>query len=132
MIRIIWLNEKFRYLIIGAYNTFLGYGVFAVLWMLWGQSFHYIVILGISHIISVTNAFFGYRVIVFRKKGFVWGDFFRFNLVYLGVFVFNILTLPVLIEVLNIHPLVAQALVVIATVITSYLLHKRFSFRNAK
>ena len=129
MIRKIWHNEKFRYLVIGTYNTFFGYGVFAVLWILWGFSLHYIAILGISHIISVINAFLGYRILVFRKKGAVWCDFFRFNLVYLGAFVFNILALPVLIELLKFHTLVAQALVVILTVVTSYLLHRRFSFK---
>lgn len=130
MIRKIWLNEKFRYLVIGAYNTFFGYSIFAVLWMLWGLSLHYIAILGISHVVSVINAFVGYRIFVFRKKGAIWGDFFRFNLVYLGAFAFNILVLPVLIELLKFHPLVAQALVVIVTVVTSYFLHRCFSFKE--
>lgn len=130
MIRKIWHKEKFRYLVIGAYNTFFGYSVFAVLWIFWGQSLHYMTILVTSHVISVINAFVGYRTFVFRKKGAVLGDFFRFNLVYLGTFVFNILALPVLIEGLHTHPLIAQALVVIVTVVTSYVLHQRFSFRN--
>lgn len=129
MIRKIWLNEKFRYLVIGAYNTFFGYSIFAVLWMLWGLSLHYIAILGISHVVSVINAFVGYRIFVFRKKGAIWGDFFRFNLVYLGVFIFNIVALPILIEGINIHPLLAQAFIVIVTVLASFILHRRFSFR---
>lgn len=129
MIRKAGLNEKFRYLLIGTYNTFVGYGAFAALWMLWGQSLHYIFILILSHIIAVTNAFFGYRIFVFRKKGGGWGDFVRFNMVYLGTFVFNVLALPVLIEGVNFHPLVAQALLVIVTVVASYFLHQRFSFR---
>jgi putative flippase GtrA len=132
MIRKAWSNEKFRYLLIGAYNTAVGYGVFALLWMLWGQSLHYIVILALSHIIAVTNAFFGYRIFVFRKRGTVWGDFFRFNLVYLGAFVLNIMALPILIDGLNFHPLLAQGLVVIVTVVISYILHRRFSFRVAE
>lgn len=129
MIRKAWLNEKIRYLLIGGYNTLFGYGVFAVLWILWGQSLHYIVILSLSHVIAVTNAFFGYRILVFRKKGGAWGDFVRFNMVYLGAFVFNVLALPILIEAANLHPLVAQALLVIVTVVASYLLHRRFSFK---
>lgn len=129
MIRRVWLNEKIRYLFIGAVNTFVGYGIFALLWVLYGHYFHYVIILSFSHIISVTNAFFGYRIFVFRKRGPIWGDFFRFNLVYLGTFVFNILTLPVLIELLKFHTLIAQALIVILTVVTSYLLHRRFSFK---
>jgi putative flippase GtrA len=129
MIRKAWLNEKIRYILIGGYNTVVGYGVFAALWMIWGQSLHYIIILVLSHIVAVTNAFFGYRILVFRKKGSGWRDFVRFNMVYLGAFVFNVLALPILIEVVNFHPLVAQALLVIVTVMASYLLHRRFSFR---
>lgn len=125
----LWLNEKIRYILIGGFNTFFGYGVFALLWLLWGQSLHYIVLLSISHVIAVTNAFFGYRIWVFRKKGGVLGDFFRFNLVYLSTFVFNILALPALVEGMNFHPLFAQALVVVVTVVASYLLHRRFSFK---
>jgi putative flippase GtrA len=129
MIRKAWINQKFRYLIIGGYNTIFGYGVFALLWLLWGQTLNYIVILIISQVIAVTNAFFSYRILVFRKKGGGWSDFTRFNAVYLGAFIFNVLALPVLIEGINIHPLVAQALLVIVTVVASYLMHRRFSFR---
>lgn len=129
MIRKAWLNEKIRYILIGGYNTLFGYGVFAMLWMLWGHSLHYIILLALSHIFAVTNAFFGYRILVFRKKGDGWEDFVRFNMVYLGTFIFNVLALPVLIEIFNFHPLVAQAFLVIVTVVVSYLLHRRFTFR---
>lgn len=129
MIKKAWLNEKIRYILIGGYNTLFGYGIFAILWMLWGDLLHYIIILSLSHIIAVTNAFFGYRILVFRKKGGVWGDFARFNMVYFGAFIFNILALPILIEGANLHPLVAQAALVIVTVVASYLLHRRFSFK---
>lgn len=129
MIQKVWLNEKVRYILIGAFNTFFGYSVFAGLWLLWGQSLHYIVLLSISHVIAVTNAFFGYRVWVFRKKGGMFSDFIRFNLVYLGTFIFNILALPALVEGMNFHPLLAQALVIVVTVLASYVLHRRFSFR---
>jgi len=128
MIRKVWHNEKIRYLIIGVFNTFFGYSVFAILWMLWGKSIHYVGILSISHAINVTCAFFGYRIFVFRKKGDGLGDFVRFNAVYLGAFIFNIVVLPILIEGMHFHPLVAQAFVVILTVVASYILHRRFSF----
>lgn len=129
MIRKVWHNEKIRYLIIGVFNTFFGYSVFAILWMLWGKALHYVGILSISHAINVTCAFFAYRIFVFRKKGDGLGDFVRFNTVYLGAFIFNIVVLPILIEVMHFHPLVAQAFVIILTVVTSYILHRRFSFK---
>jgi putative flippase GtrA len=126
----IWDSEKIRYLIIGGYNTFIGYGIFALLWMLFGHSLHYTAILFISHVVSVANAFFCHRFIVFRKEGSVWVDFMRFNLVYLGALVFSMLALPVLIELLNLHPLIAQAVLVIVTALVSYFLHGKFSFKN--
>jgi len=129
MVQEMWRNEKIRYMLIGGYNTFFGYSVFAILWLLWGESLHYVVLLSISHIVAVTNAFFGYRIWVFRKKGGMLGDFARFNLVYLGTFIFNLLALPALIEMMGFHPLFAQALVVFVTVVASYLLHRRFSFK---
>jgi len=129
MVQEMWRNEKIRYMLIGGYNTFFGYSVFAILWLLWGESLHYVVLLSISHIVAVTNAFFGYRIWVFRKKGGMLGDFVRFNLVYLGTFIFNLLALPALIEMMGFHPLFAQALVVFVTVVASYLLHRRFSFK---
>lgn len=129
MIRKVWLNDKVRYLLVGGYNTIIGYGAFAALWMLLGESLHYIGVLVLSHAISVTNAFFAYRTLVFRKKGAIAGDFIRFNTVYLGTFGFNLLALPVLIEGAGFHPLAAQGLLVIVTVMASYLLHRRFSFR---
>ncbi|MDH2915654.1 MAG: GtrA family protein [Gallionella sp.] len=129
MLKRAWHNDKFRYLAIGGYNTIVGYGVFAVLWIFWGHTLHYITALVISHIISVINAFYAYRVLVFRKKGDVWNDFVKFNMVYLGAFLFNLLALPVLIEGANLQPLLAQALLVILTVLASYILHRRFTFR---
>jgi putative flippase GtrA len=132
MINKAWQNDRVRYILIGLYNTVFGYSVFALIWLLWGKLLHYLIILLLSHIFSVINAFFGYRILVFRKKGDLWLDFLRFNLVYIGAFVFNILALPVLVEGFNMHPLFAQALLVIVTVISSYLLHKRFSFKLSK
>lgn len=129
MIQRFWLNEKIRYLLIGAYNTAFGYGVFATLWVMFGNSLHYILILTISHIISVTSAFFLYRILVFRKQGNAAGDFIRFNMVYLGTFLFNIIALPTLIEVGSVHPLAAQAFILGLTIISSYILHRRFSFK---
>ena len=130
MIRTAWRNEKFRYLLIGAYNTAVGYGVFALVWSLWNPSLHYLVILFISHIISVTNAYFGYRIFVFRSKNVGWHEFVRFNTVYLGTLTFNVVALPTLVEWWNFHPLGAQGVIVVVTVISSYLFHRRFSFRQ--
>ncbi|NOS87434.1 MAG: GtrA family protein [Methylococcaceae bacterium] len=137
----IQLGEKLRYLLVGAFNTVSGYSVFAALWLLWGDALpyqlwgyalNYLIVLVISHIINVTSAFICYRIWVFKKQGGIVGDFIRFNMVYLGAFGFNMAVLPILVGQLHFHPLVAQALVIAVTVVSSYILHRRFSFKLGK
>lgn len=130
MIQKAWRNEKFRYLAVGAYNTFFGYGLFALLWTVWGHTLHYVWILCISHILSVTNAYFGYKIFVFHTSTGGWKAFLKFNTVYIGAFLFNLLALPLLVDGLELHPLLAQMMIVGTTVVTSFLLHKNYSFSN--
>ncbi len=126
----LWSSKKIRYLVIGGYNTIFGYGCFAFLWWLFGQQLHYIVLLTISHILSVINAYLGYRLFVFQRKGKWLKEFFKFNLVYLGTFAINLVALPVLIEEFKLHALIAQALIIIITVFASYIIHNKITFKK--
>ncbi|OAI04617.1 hypothetical protein A1353_12755 [Methylomonas methanica] len=132
IVKRIWDNEKIRYLLVGGYNTAFGYGVFVVLWFFYHHNLHYVELLVISHIVSVINAYLGYRIVVFRVRGRWLTEFFRFNLVYLGTFGFNLVMLPILIEKLHYHPVISQAFIVVTTVVVSYFLHGRFSFKKQK
>lgn len=125
-----WNNEKFRYLFIGAYNTVFGYSAFATLWYFLGHSTHYLGLLTVSHFLSVTNAYLGYRIIVFRLKGRWIKEFLRFNMVYVATFGFNLAAFFLLIENFNMHPLIAQAIIVTITIVSSYILHRRISFKK--
>lgn len=123
-------EQKIRYLIIGGWNTVFGYGVFAVLYFYLSDSIHYLVILSLSYIISITNAYIGYKLFVFRTKGNILKEYFRFYVVYGVSFFINLAILPLLVEILAINIYVAQAMVTIITIIGSYVLHKNFSFRG--
>jgi putative flippase GtrA len=126
----LWSSQKIRYLVIGGYNTVFGYGCFALLWWLFSQQLHYIVLLTISHILSVINAYMGYRLFVFQSKGKWLKEFFKFNLVYLGTFAINLVALPVLIEEFKVHALIAQALIIVITVLASYVIHNKITFKK--
>ena len=122
-------NEKIRYLLVGGYNTAFGYILFVVLLMLLKDRVHYLVVLVISHVISVTNAYFAYKFLVFKTQGKWLHEFGKFNMVYLGVLAINLMALPAMVELLSIRPVIGQAWFVGITVIVSYLGHKHFSFR---
>src|SRR3990167_5233547 len=122
-------EQKIRYLIIGGWNTGFGYGVFATLYFIFSGSLHYLLILSISFVISVANAYIGYKLFVFRTKGNILRESLRVYFVYGVSFVFNLIMLPFLVEILGLNMYAAQAVVTIITILGSYVLHKNFSFK---
>lgn len=130
-ISVLWHNQKIRYLVVGGYNTAFGYGCFALLWWLFHQKLHYIILLLISHVLSVINAYLGHRKLVFRSNGQWFKEFLKFNVVYLASLIFNLIALPVLVSECNLHPLLGQAIVMVVTVILSYTMHNNVTFKRS-
>jgi putative flippase GtrA len=93
-----------------------------------GEQINYLAILVLTHFIAVINAFVGHKFLTFRAKGHLIADFLRFNMAYFGVLGFSLLGLPMLVEVFHFHPLASQAMLVLISVVGTYLLHKRVTF----
>lgn len=123
-------EQKIRYLIIGGWNTVFGYGVFAALYFWLEGSIHYLVILSISYVLSITNAYIGYKFFVFQTKGNIVREYLRFYVVYAAAFLVNLAILPLLVEIGDLNMYISQALVTMLTIIGSYILHKNFSFKG--
>lgn len=125
-------NEQVRFLLVGAFNTAFGYLVFVVLYLLAGNRFHYLLVAVLAHFLSVIVAFLGHRLIVFRAAGPWFAQFIRYNLSVLGMMLAGLLGLYVLVELLSLHPLLAQAIVTSLSVAISYFAHRHFSFRSGE
>ena len=125
-------REKVLYLVVGAWNTLFGYGVWALMQYLLGAYLPYLVVLILAWPIVVLNAYIGYRYIVFRSKGRILTELPRFSLVYLATLLANILILPIALQVMPFSIYVVQALFTLAVVISSYLGHKYFSFQGGQ
>jgi putative flippase GtrA len=122
-------KQRWRFLLVGAWNTAFGYGLFAGLYLWLGQEIHYLIILLLAHAVSVTNAFLGHRYLVFRSQGPIVWEFMRFNLSYLGALLLGMAGMPFLIEVCGLYPLHAQAMLLVIGLIFSYIAHKYYSFK---
>jgi putative flippase GtrA len=129
-LRQLWLHKKLRYLAIGAWNTLVGYAVFAVLYLIFGQSIDYLLIALISHLIAVTQSFISQRYLVFRSSGNLWAEYLRFHLAHLGSLVLGLGALRILVENCLISPLTAQVIVTALIVTASYFVHQHFTFRK--
>lgn len=123
-------SEKFRFLIIGAINTFFGIALYSLAYFWLGSTLGYIGALITGYLISSTIAFFLFRRYVFttgeKTRGF--SAYLRFHTVYLLPLTFNILALPALIELGGLNPYFAQIVFSAAWILYSYLGHSRFTF----
>lgn len=121
-------REQLLYLVVGAWNTFFGYFVWALMQHLLGDHLHYLVIVALAWPIAVLNAYLGYRFIVFRSRGSVLRELPRFSLVYFVTLIVNLALLPIALNVLPFNIYGVQALLLVIVIICSYLSHKYFSF----
>ena len=98
-------------MLVGLVNTAFGFGLFAALEITFGDAIPYLYLLVVAHLVSVLEAYLLQRMLVFRVQGHWWRDLARFWSVYLVALGLNLLALPLLVEVLGLPVLTAQALV---------------------
>jgi putative flippase GtrA len=117
-------HEGARYVAVGGWNTLVGYGLFVLGHVLFGDSVHYLVVLTVATVLAVLQAYVCYRLLVFRREGSLW----RFSTVYVVAYAANVVLLPLFVDGFGLPLLVAQAIVVAGTVVASYFAHRTFSF----
>jgi putative flippase GtrA len=125
-------REQIMYLVIGGWNTLFGYLIWALFQYLLHDYVYYLVILVLAWFPAVLNAYFGYRIFVFRSKGKIWRELPRFSLVYVGTLCITLVVLPILLHVLPFTIYVTQLLFTAVMVVCSYLAHKFFSFGKVR
>ena len=123
-------RQVVTYLIAGGYNTLFGFLAFAGLYYLLEAQLHYLLIACISHVIAITNSFLVYRYLVFKSSGNIFIEYLKIYVVYGLSFALSIGMLALLVEVMHLHPVVAQFFVIGTTVIISYFGHSRFTFSS--
>jgi putative flippase GtrA len=119
-----------KFALIGVYNTLFGYGAFAGLHEAFPHV-NYMFVLIVSREVSVVGSFIAYRLFVFKVRGAVVSDFMRFWLVYSGAAVANLIALPFFVQIVGLNVLVAQAVTMVLTVISSWIGHNHFSFKRS-
>lgn len=121
-------SRRLRFLVLGAWNTLFGYGMFVLGYLLLSQWLHYLAIALLAHALAVSQAFLTQRHLVFKSANPWLRDFLRFNLTHAGTLALGMAGLALLVDVFHLHPLLAQGIVLAITVIVSYVAHSRFSF----
>lgn len=131
-------ETKFRFVVVGAWNTIFGYLAFVLLDALFSRllparGFSYMIAAVLANIVAILNAFVFHKTFTFRSRvrGLaVLGELVRFSSTYLLTFILSLILLPAFIELLGLSTRVAAALVILLCTVVSYLGHSRFSFRK--
>jgi putative flippase GtrA len=130
-------DQRVAFLIVGAINTGVGFLCFAGFLALLSQGIRpvpparYLAALVCAYVVAILVAFVLYRYAVFRVRGHVLSDLWRFATVYISSLAVNLALLPVLVELAHLPVLLAQALIVFVTAVMSWMGHKHYSFRRS-
>lgn len=122
-------DRRVAFLAVGAANTAVGLGAFFVFHLLLGDG-RYLLTLLASHVVSVLVAFVLYRYLVFRVRGHVLHDLWRFETVYLVGLAGNAALLALGVDVLHLPVMACQVVIVALQAIWSWVGHARFSFHR--
>jgi putative flippase GtrA len=125
-------REQVLYLIVGAWNTLFGYGIWALLQFLIGEYVHYLVVVLIAWPIALMNAYLGYRYVVFRSRAPILHELPRFSIVYVVTLIANLVLLPIALAVLPFNIYIVQALLLGLVIVGSYLANKYYSFGGGR
>ncbi|MDR2723191.1 MAG: GtrA family protein [Cellulomonadaceae bacterium] len=126
-------DQRVRFLMVGGFNTVLGYVLFVLFNTLIGDRagrFGYMLALVCSYAVAIFVAFLLHRTFVFKVRGHFWKDLGRFIIVNIFGFGLNALLLPTIVTLTGLHANYAQAAAAMIVAVVSYLGHKHFSFRR--
>jgi putative flippase GtrA len=139
-------GEKLRYLVVGACNTLVSYGLFVALLAslgVWLQTFsgsasgllstigehYYLVVQWVGWVLAVPVSALTMKRFAFRSTGHSLHQIGRAYLVYLPAQGLATVLLWVMVQVAHLTPQVGVIVVVVVTTVLTYLGHKYFTFR---
>jgi putative flippase GtrA len=123
-------NKGVRFLIAGIFNT--GFSYFCGLFLYYSlkSSFHLLLILLITYVITITSSFITYKFFVFKTKGFWLSEYLRFYVLYGAISFFSILFLWFMVSFLLIKFWIAQSCLVLVVAFLSYIGNREFAFND--
>ena len=123
-------QPHFRYLYVGAWNTIFGYiaGIFVYKSIIQISS---IIAVGVlSNILSISMSFLTYKLIVFKTPGNWLKEYMKCFMVYGLTALLSIFLLWIFMDNFQLNIWLSQGLVIVTSVVISYIGHKKFTFNS--
>lgn len=123
-------SRKFRYLMAGGANTVFGYLIGVVTYKILSPEFSIWIVGFFTNVIAITFSFVTYKLFVFKTQGQWIAEYLKSYLVYGSMALIGMVFLWVYVDLMNMTIWMAQGLVIISTVVLSYMGHSRVTFRR--
>ena len=124
-------KKSLRFLASGAFNTFLGFFLFPILYFLCSSyRIHYVKLLVFCQIICVTSSFLTNKFWVFRSSGNYLAELYKFAAFHFFYFLVTLFVLPFFVTHFSMNPVIAQLFTSTTIVLTSYIWYNKVAFIN--
>jgi putative flippase GtrA len=123
-------DRRVRYLFAGGVAALVFYGVFSAGWLLAHGRVPYLALVLLANLVTAVTTYPLYRRGVFRSAGPWLPGFLRFYAVCFWSLVFNLVSLPLLVEVAHVPVLPAQAIVIVAAPLLNYQVNRFWTFKE--
>jgi putative flippase GtrA len=121
-------DHRFRYLLVGGSTSVVYFGLFWLGWHLLQGTVPYLGVTAMANFGTALLAYPAYRTFVFGADTTWLRGFWKFYAVYSVGLAVSLVGMPLLIEVLGVPVLLAQAVLIIVVPLASYLLHRFWTF----
>lgn len=125
-----FFRELFKYSIVGIFNTIIGLSVIYFLYNV--LHVNYILANVIGYAFGLVNSFFWNKRWTFKSTRHYSKEIIPFLIVFAISYAANLLTLILSVEVLKIHPNIAQVIGIAAYSSTNFLINKYWTFSKPK
>ena len=117
-----------RYIIVGLWNTFVGFALFTLFIFLFPIS-RYLLALTLATVLAGLNSYIMQRTFVWQSSANVKAEFSKFFTVFIGQFLANLVLLYVLVDYFKLPPLWTQYVLGAVLILLTYISHKHWTFK---
>ena len=117
-----------RYIIVGLWNTFVGFALFTLFIFLFPIS-RYLLALTLATVLAGVNSYIMQRTFVWQSSANVKAEFSKFFTVFIGQFLANLVLLYVLVDYFKLPPLWTQYVLGAVLILLTYISHKHWTFK---
>ena len=128
-LRVIAADRRVRYVVAGGCASVVYYVAFTLGWLA-VPAVPYLVTALFANFVTAVVMYPVQRLYVFRTGGPWLAGFLRFYVLCLGAVAIMLVGLPLLVEVVGLHVLVAQAIVIVGSPLINYQMGRLWAFKS--